>query len=224
MQSFDDIVVRKPWGHEYLCYRNEILAIWLLHIREGQRTSLHCHPNKHTGLVVLDGAVKIRFLRGEVQLQGLDKIHIFRARFHSTEALSPKGAYLLEIETPEDKLDLVRLEDSYGRAGQNYEGSQHYTIKTNEALKILEPGVNQASEPTIHGCQITHIGVHHSQELTGYGGEVVVVIVRGGLWITKGNQILYPGDVVDGWSLGRLAPTFQVVPGTTILVIRRIET
>ena len=107
--SLDGVVVSKPWGYEYLCYRNSAVAIWFLHITCGQRTSLHCHPNKHTGFVVLQGSVRIRFLRGGSELTGLDKIHIFRARFHSTEALSKSGAYILEIETPEDKHDLVKI-------------------------------------------------------------------------------------------------------------------
>ena len=56
-----------------------------------------------------------------MNLTGLDKIHIFRSRFHSTQALT--DSFLFEIESPEDKADLVRLDDSYGRENSGYEDS-----------------------------------------------------------------------------------------------------
>jgi hypothetical protein len=223
MTALTDVIVRKPWGHEYLCYRNEVLAIWLLRIEHGQRTSLHCHPNKHTGFVVLNGTVKVRFLRGELLLTGLDKIHIFRARFHSTEALSEGGAYILEVETPEDKHDLVRLEDAYGRTGQNYEGAEHHALKPTTALWIPEPESQRAKSILVHGCSLTHVAVSSSGELLGYGETDVLVVARGGLWEKEGAQILWPGDVVDGLSLKRLATVFAVIPDTTLIVIVRSE-
>ena len=103
---YDDVVVAKPWGKEYLCYRNKNVAIWFLHIEKDQQTSMHCHPNKNTGFVVLDGEVELSFLRNTIPLKSLDKIHIFRSRFHSTKAISDGGAFIFEVETPEDKDDL----------------------------------------------------------------------------------------------------------------------
>ena len=55
---------KKPWGKEYLLYQNDDVAIWHLFIEPGQSTSLHCHPSKKTGLVVLDGAAKVSFIGG----------------------------------------------------------------------------------------------------------------------------------------------------------------
>ena len=219
-----DVIVRKPWGHEYLCYRNEVLAIWFLHIECGKKTSLHCHPNKHTGFVVLDGLVRLRFLRGELELIGLDKIHIFRARFHSTEALSENGAYILEIETPEDKHDLVRLEDAYGRKGKSYEGVSQHIAKPTDALWIPEPSspVNKLQE--IHGCNIDHFVVTQSGDLLNYSESDIFVVARGGLTAGEGLQILWPGDVVDGLVLKRLAHEFSVVPNTTFLHITKTRT
>ena len=31
-ENYNDVIVSKPWGHEYLCYSNETVAIWLLNI------------------------------------------------------------------------------------------------------------------------------------------------------------------------------------------------
>ena len=38
-----EVIVKKPWGYEYLCYENEDVAVWFLHIEYNQKTSMHCH-------------------------------------------------------------------------------------------------------------------------------------------------------------------------------------
>ena len=115
--DYSTVIVKKPWGSEYLCYRNGDVAIWLLNIQKGEKTSMHCHPTKNTGLVVLQGEIELSFIRNKMLLTGLDKIHIFRARFHSSAAIS--DAFLFEVESPEDKEDLIRLDDNYGREEQD---------------------------------------------------------------------------------------------------------
>ena len=72
---------------------------------------------------------RIIFLRNSIRLSALKKISIFRSRFHSSKAVSDDGAILLEIETPVDKKDLVRLYDEYGRENKGYEGSNSFTSK-----------------------------------------------------------------------------------------------
>ena len=48
--------------------------------------------------------------------------------FHQTTAISPKGAFLMEIETPVNKRDLVRLKDKYGREGEGYESRDKHSL------------------------------------------------------------------------------------------------
>ncbi len=61
-------IVKKPWGYEYLLYENDKVALWFLYIKSGERTSTHCHPNKTTGLVLLDGEVEVSFLSDKNKL------------------------------------------------------------------------------------------------------------------------------------------------------------
>ena len=117
--NYDDVVVIKPWGYEYLAYKNDEVAIWFLHINCNQKTSMHCHTQKTTGLLLLNGIAK--FLADSRIIEGPSKQMIRRGLFHQTEAISPEGINLLEIETPIDKNDLVRLKDSYGRSEKGYE-------------------------------------------------------------------------------------------------------
>ena len=109
-ENYNDVVVSKPWGHEYLCFANETVAIWLLNIKKNASTSMHCHPNKNTGLIVLNGEIELSFLRNSIRLCSKENKYL-SIRFHSSKAVSDDGAILLEIETPVDKKDLVRLYD-----------------------------------------------------------------------------------------------------------------
>jgi GDP-L-fucose synthase len=115
-------VVLKPWGHEYLIFENECVAVWFLFIKKGYSTSMHCHPRKKTSLIVLSGNAMSNTSLHRRYLRGDDAVIIEKGVFHSTKGLSEDGVFLLEIETPPDKTDLVRLEDRYGRASSGYEG------------------------------------------------------------------------------------------------------
>ena len=58
---YDKRLVVKPWGHEYVIFRDKnILSVTLLHINPKKSTSLHCHPTKKTGFVLLDGKALIQ--------------------------------------------------------------------------------------------------------------------------------------------------------------------
>ena len=217
--NYENVVVNKPWGSEYLCYRNEDVAIWFLHILQGKETSMHCHPNKNTGFVVLNGEAKLSFLRNSIDLKSLDKIHIFRSRFHSTKAISEQGAYIFEIETPEDKHDLVRLEDSYGRAGKEYEGANAHVPKTDDCIWIDEPSVTP-KELKLFNHVAVHKKIESKEELLDQEEETLFIITQGGL-VTKDNQrIVWPGDVCDGKTLSRLANAFDIDVFTSMIIIK----
>ena len=214
--NYENVIVKKPWGQEYLCYHNNNVAIWFLHIKEGQQTSMHCHPNKNTGFVVLQGKTFLSFLRGGVEINGLNKINIFRSRFHSTKALT--DAYIFEIETPEDKGDLVRLEDNYGRVGKKYEGSSHHENKTEECFWLEEASI-EPEKSYLCGCEMKHTIIGDKQLLLNKEETEMIVITGGGLVTKEGQNILWPGDVIDGKSLERLANKFELGKNTTILSI-----
>lgn len=120
--TYKDRVVVKPWGYEFLVFENNVVAVWLLYIKKGYSTSMHCHQQKKTSLILLSGnAMSNTFLQRRY-LRGGDALIIEKGVFHSTKTLSDDGVFLLEIETPPNKIDLIRLEDRYGRATTGYEG------------------------------------------------------------------------------------------------------
>ena len=54
-------IVSKPWGYEYIIFKNQKkLALIFLKIFNKKQTSLHCHPNKKTGFIILSGTAKVQ--------------------------------------------------------------------------------------------------------------------------------------------------------------------
>lgn len=119
--DYSRVTVKKPWGHETQVALNANEAVWRLHLNAGCETSMHCHPKKDTVLIVVEGEVEFSTLGGTVTLGVGERVSIDRGVFHRTATAN--GAVLIEIESPPDKHDLVRLSDKYGREGKGYEGA-----------------------------------------------------------------------------------------------------
>jgi len=145
--DYSNVIVKKPWGYEYLVFENEHVAIWMLHLVRKRKTSMHCHPKKTTALILLSGNATCSNLEGEQQLKPLDGVFIDRGVFHSTEAsselplvpLSENGIWVMEIESPPDKGDLVRMKDEYGRAGAAYEGQNNMVSDPADCVRFEVP-------------------------------------------------------------------------------------
>lgn len=123
--DFSPYVVKKPWGYEYLFYECKNSAIWALCLKKDAGTSFHCHPNKKTALLVLKGKVNCSTFTGDRILSRGDVIHLEAKVFHRTCALED-NTWILEIESPVDKADLIRLSDNYGRKDKGYESLKDY--------------------------------------------------------------------------------------------------
>ncbi len=144
---YEDVIVKKPWGYEYLVFENEHVAIWMLQIVRKRKTSMHCHPRKRTGLTLLSGDAKFHHLEGSIPLGRLSAVNIDPGTFHCTEAasslpidpVSENGIWVMEIESPPLKEDLCRMSDAYGRAGATYEGADHMVPQPKEILRLQEP-------------------------------------------------------------------------------------
>ncbi|MEW6557333.1 MAG: NAD-dependent epimerase/dehydratase family protein [Elusimicrobiota bacterium] len=121
-ESYKNKVVSKPWGYEFLVFENNETSVWLLYLEKGNSTSMHCHPQKKTSLIILSGKAMSNTFLSYNYLKGGDAIIIEKGVFHFTKVLSDNGLFLLEIENPPNKTDLVRLEDRYGRVTYGYEG------------------------------------------------------------------------------------------------------
>ncbi|MCB9672544.1 MAG: hypothetical protein H6734_23915 [Alphaproteobacteria bacterium] len=119
--DYAGLVVQKPWGHELQCYADPRCAVWYLQLLPHASTSLHAHPEKDSALIVLSGGGRVLGLARDVLLRELDTLEITRGVFHRFEA-GPHGAQVLEIESPPEKTDLVRIAYPNGRLAHGIEG------------------------------------------------------------------------------------------------------
>lgn len=205
-------LVNKPWGREYACYANDHVAVWILEIEKGKATSLHCHRHKNTALIVLQGEVELHFIHGApMRMKGLSKINIFRGRFHRSRAVS-SNVVMMEVETPDDKGDLLRLEDEYGREEKPIE----------RATKFLEGGLHLRDNPqhVFAGCELRMMEVNAAGQLMGYDEDTIFVTLGGGLTY----DLLPPGDAIDGKSLERIVRVFGPLPFSLFLQIQKAQT
>ena len=123
---------------------------------------------------------------------------IRRGLFHSTKAVSDGGIFMLEIETPNDKNDLVRLSDEYGRADSGYETSDHEMTKTNECVWLEDPELNELHEYNVNGAKLTVERSNDIELLNKKNDNDIIVFLRGGLGKhIDGRKHLatMPGDV-----------------------------
>ena len=221
--DFEGVIVNKPWGYEYLMYQNGAVGLWYLSIRHGARTSLHCHPRKKTGLVLLDGEAVVQFLNDSMPLKPLGKLMIRPGLFHSTTAVSPEGIALIEIENPCDKTNLVRLEDEYDRQEKPYEGAEALAPLHEACVRFEEPEAGRPRRYTLHSCRFSVERIEDAAGLRERDLREVIVVLDGGLASKSGEPVLSPGDVVSASTSARLAQTFAAPRGVSFVSIRTLS-
>ncbi|SVC12305.1 uncharacterized protein METZ01_LOCUS265159, partial [marine metagenome] len=161
--DYSNVIVTKPWGYEYLVFENEFVAIWMLHIVRKRKTSMHCHPNKRTSLILLNGNATCSHLEGSEKLNPMEGVFIEEGVFHLTEASSElpidpqseNGIWVMEIESPPDKTDLMRMKDEYGRVGKAYEGTKNMVFNPSDCIKFEEPKSGEIIRVKHNDCLFT---------------------------------------------------------------------
>jgi mannose-6-phosphate isomerase-like protein (cupin superfamily) len=127
--SYLDRLIPKPWGSEFRVYEDALTEAWWLHISAEHRTSLHCHPHKHTALLCLEGKGTLSTCTGlQYGLEPGVVLQIEPGAYHRS-ASSDKALTLVEIETPKDKFDLLRIDDDYREVTEPYEGASHAALR-----------------------------------------------------------------------------------------------
>jgi len=197
-------VIRKPWGFEYLAFENEHVAIWILHINKNHMTSLHCHPSKMTGLIVINGEILINFLNGTTDiLRPLSNQMIYPGRFHQSHALSD-NVVLLEIETPVNKNDIIRIRDNYGRENEKYK----YDIMNipDDITRLFISESNDSIERYGLNFFVEHGSLDWIQSKLP---SDIIIILRGNIikYIENSrHNVMKPGTIITIESLNKVYP------------------
>ena len=221
IESHASNIVQKPWGYEYLVYENSNVALWFLFIAHNQQTSFHAHPNKTTGLINLDGEAKITFFDNEIQAAKLEKVSIRKGFFHSTKSTSQNGTFLFEIETPNDKLDLVRLRDNYGREGKPYEDSSYEFPKKDDCLSIE---TLEDTEINFCNCNLILKKINTIDDLFLFDDNTNIMFLEGGLLTDYDVKVINPADIVKVKIVKELSKAFnKIAPETYVMIFLKNE-
>ncbi len=221
--DFSNLIVRKPWGHEYLLYSSDVVAVWVLCIRGGCETSMHCHVAKRTALVVLQGRVTCSTLRMSWQFKIGQGVLLEKGVFHGTCALSKTGAILVEIETPPNKYDLIRLTDKYGRAHKGYETAEQPrdTCLSERCLRTTDLG--NAPPLRIGRCRLMLRRLGTDQELSRLHSLpkfAIVCLLDGVIFRGCGEPTMCRGDACIAGSLPNNL-TIGSKSGVEVLIVDR---
>lgn len=147
--NYLDRLICKPWGSEFRVYEDARTDVWCLHVAAQQRTSLHCHPEKLTSQLCMEGKGTLTTISGvRYALEPGVVVHIQPGAYHRIAATSTTGLRLIEVERPKNKFDLLRIEDDYRDVTQPYEGEQQAALglitndRTNTVPLALQPLVD----------------------------------------------------------------------------------
>ena len=197
------IAKRKPWGCEFLAYENDNVAIWHLLIDPWAETSLHCHPNKKTGLIVLQGGAKVCFLSGGEKLFAGEKVMIREGVFHRTVNMTSSTLHLYEIESPVDKSDLVRIDDKYDRG----------TVYTDEDAYLVDIKCPWEDNKGYY-CDVKIEKVDMGSQIRKGNYLILTGGIRSG-----GSLVCAPGDIVSGDTFAMLSTKFETLETEAIYVV-----
>ena len=223
--QYERTIVKKPWGYEYTIYRNlNHLSVTLLKINCGQKTSLHCHPKKKTGFIVVDGKASIQlglYASNAENYTAPSKLMIRTGLFHSIEAISKNGIYALEFETPVDKKDLIRFKDDYGRQLKPYEGKRFIKNINSKFIKFQKPifGKNQCYKI---GKVKIFLEVHKNfKKLINKNDQTIFAILNGRIVDNSGRNVISYGDIIKTGTLRRLSEVFKIDKEITVLRVSK---
>lgn len=207
--------VPKPWGREYICWESEDCAIWVLEINENKSTSFHCHTEKNTGLVVLEGEVNLKLINSEYNFKSLEKINIFRGRFHQSTAVGG-SAVMIEVESPVNKKDLIRWEDSNGRKNSLYENEK---VIFEHAENIIKLGNKEVHTKTQIYKNLT-LDIYNPQEYNLSNKKHSLYILLAGAIVENNEKIVIPGDAMSNEVLAKILARFTLTKDALLLAIR----
>lgn len=221
---FEKNIVKKPWGYEYIIYRNQNkLALTFLDIKYNKQTSLHCHPKKKTGFILISGKAKIQLgLYKETAkiYKAPNKLMIRTGLFHTIKAISKDGIKALEFETPVIKNDLVRYQDKYGRQLKPYEGKKHFTKIKKNFVKFKNPKINKRIIYNIDNRKIYIENHKNFKKLIKQPSTHILGVLKGAITDKLGREVLTLGDIIRIATIKKLAKKFKIKKNITTLIIK----
>jgi len=225
--NYDNRIVLKPWGEEYNIFRNKKkIAITYLKVKKGLSTSLHCHPVKKTGFLILKGTAEVQIGIYKKNIKSYPPMSILVLRpglFHRIKANKKSDLLALEIENPYLKNDLIRMKDTYGRNKKGYESLKN-TRSFNEHDPVFKiPRVNNKNKYRLNDIKIEISYYKNFKTLKSYDDKSVAVILDGRIVSDRKKTVITTGEIVKSFTLKQLGDYFKIDGKILLLKASRIK-
>ena len=222
---YDNRIVKKPWGYEYTIFRNaNKVGITFLNIKHKHKTSLHCHPKKKTGFIILKGEAAVQlglYNSNTKKYKAPSRLVIRPGLFHSIKALSKQGVCALEFETPVNKKDLVRFKDEYGRQYKPYEGIKYTKKMGSQLIKFKKPQKGKTQRYIFSNLEIS-LGIYSEfKSLIKKNDKTISAILNGKIVDKMGQSVISHGEIVKTSTLKKLSEVFKIDKQLTILRVTK---
>jgi mannose-6-phosphate isomerase-like protein (cupin superfamily) len=223
--SYDNRIVTKPWGEEYVIFKNKNkIAITYLKIKKGQSTSLHCHPQKKTGFLILSGSAKVQlgiYKKNTFIYKPMSILVLRAGLFHKIKASKFKDLYALEIENPYIKKDLIRIEDTYGRKNKDYEGLSNTKKITKYHQVFKKPYKKKKHVYNLNKITIELSYYKNFKRYSSINDRSVSIILDGSITTRKGTKVIGIGEIVKSLTLKKLSEYFPINKKILILKAKK---
>lgn len=219
--NYSNRVILKPWGEEYVIFKNKKkIALTYLKIKKGFSTSLHCHPLKKTGFLILKGTAKVQvgiYKKNIIKYPPMSILVLRPGLFHRIKANDSTDLYALELESPYLKNDLIRMEDKYGRSNKGYENlkKSRKILKKDVLFKI--PKLNKKNYYNLNNIKIK-IGYYKDlNKFKSYDDKSISIILDGKIVSKQNKTVITIGEIVKSFTLKKLTQYFKISERLLIL-------
>ena len=221
-KNYDNSVVIKPWGQEYNIFRvKKNFAITYLKINKGNSTSLHCHPKKKTGFLILSGGAHVQlgiYKKNTFYYKPMSILVLRPGLFHKISASKNKNLFALEIETPYIKSDLIRFQDEYGRQSKGYESLKHAEKLETKNTIFKSPKANKTSIYKLNNVKLAISYLKNFESYKDYDDKSISIICDGELTEKNGRTVISAGEIVRSYTLKKLGNIYKIK--NKILIIK----
>lgn len=207
---FDNKIVIKPWGYEYVVYRNKNnLSVTYLNIKPNKQTSLHCHHKKKTGFIIVSGEAKIQlglYERSSITYKAPSKLMIRTGLFHRIKNVGKDKLQAFEFENPSDKFDLIRFQDDYGRT------QKHYETKHSKSTKKKFSFFSSSDKKfNFKSCDVLIKNYSSLKDLINKSeASTIHTLLKGNIVNNLNSPVVPLGDIIKNGTLKKMMEEFKV--------------
>ncbi len=213
-KDYNNRVIIKPWGEEYVIFKNKKkIAITYLKIKKGYSTSLHCHPIKKTGFLILKGTaeVQVGIYKKNIKKYGPLSILVLRpGLFHKIKASRKSDLFALEIENPYLKHDLIRMEDNYGRSKKGYESLENSRKLDSKDIVFKIPKNKKKHDYLLNGIKINISYYKNFNNFNLKRNKSVSIVLDGRIISDNKKTVISLGEIVKSATLKKLTEYFSI--------------